>query len=29
MKLPADEIKTKVDWAIKVLGLEDYRTRKP
>ena len=29
MKLPADEIKKKVDWAIKVLGLEDYRTRKP
>ena len=29
MKLPADEIKKKVDWAIKVLGLEEYRTRKP
>ncbi len=29
MKLPADEIKKKVDWAIKILGLEEYRYRKP
>ncbi len=29
MKVPADEIKKKVDWAVKVLGLEEYRYRKP
>lgn len=29
MKVPADEIRKKVDWAIKVLGLEEYRYRKP
>lgn len=29
MKVPADEIKKKVDWAIDVLGLEEYRYRKP
>lgn len=29
MKVPADEIKKKVDWAVKILGLEEYRTRKP
>ena len=29
MKVPADEIKKKVDWAIEMLGLEPYRTRKP
>lgn len=29
MKVPADEIKRKVDWAIKILGLEEYRNRKP
>ena len=29
MKLPADEIKKKVDWAIQILGLEEYRYRKP
>lgn len=29
MKLPADEIKKKVDWAIDILGLEEYRLRKP
>lgn len=29
MKFPADEIKRKVDWAIDILGLEEYRTRKP
>ena len=29
MKLPADEIQKKVDWAIRILGLEEYRTRKP
>lgn len=29
MKVPADEIKKKVDWAVKVLGLEEYRHRKP
>ena len=29
MKLPADEIKKKVDWAIDILGLEEYRYRKP
>ena len=28
-KMPADEIKKKVDWAIDILGLEPYRTRKP
>lgn len=29
MKLPAEEIKKKVDWAIGILGLEEYRYRKP
>lgn len=29
MKVPADEIKQKVDWAINILGLEEYRKRKP
>ena len=29
MKLPTDEIKKKVDWAIDILGLEEYRYRKP
>ena len=29
MKMPADQIKKKVDWAIKILGLEEYRYRKP
>ena len=29
MKLPTDEIKKKVDWAIYILGLEEYRYRKP
>lgn len=29
MKVPAAEIKKKVDWAVKVLGLEEYRYRKP
>lgn len=29
MKVPADEIKKKVDWAVKILGLEEYRYRKP
>lgn len=29
MKVPADEIKRKVDWAIDILGLEEYRNRKP
>ena len=29
MKVPADEITRKVDWAIRILGLEEYRTRKP
>lgn len=29
MKVPENEIKEKVDWAVKVLGLEEYRTRKP
>ena len=29
MKMPADQIKQKVDWAIKILGLEEYRYRKP
>ena len=29
MKVPADEIKKKVDWAIDILGLEEYRYRKP
>lgn len=29
MKLPADQIQKKVDWAIKLLGLEEYRYRKP
>ena len=29
MKLPTDEIKKKVDWAIEMLGLEEYRYRKP
>lgn len=29
MKVPADEIKKKVDWAVRILGLEEYRYRKP
>ena len=29
MKVPADEIKKKVDCAIDILGLEEYRNRKP
>lgn len=29
MKVPAAEIKKKVDWAIDVLGLKEYRYRKP
>ena len=29
MKVPAKEIKKKVDWAIDILGLEEYRNRKP
>lgn len=29
MKVPKDEIKEKVDWAINILGLEEYRYRKP
>lgn len=29
MKVPEDEIKKKVDWAIEILGLEEYRKRKP
>ena len=29
MKMPADQIKKKVDWAIQLLGLEEYRYRKP
>lgn len=29
MKVPEDEIKRKVDWAIEILGLEEYRKRKP
>ncbi len=29
MKVPADEIQKKVDWAVRILGLEGYRKRKP
>ena len=29
MKMPAEEIRKKVDWAIRMLGLEEYRYRKP
>ena len=29
MKVPAKEIKKKVDWAIDILGLSEYRYRKP
>ena len=29
MKVPSDEIKKKVDWAVRILGLEEYRKRKP
>lgn len=29
MKVPAAEIKKKVDWAVEILGLEEYRYRKP
>lgn len=29
MKMPEDQIKKKVDWAIGILGLEEYRYRKP
>ncbi len=29
MKVPKEEIQKKVDWAVKILGLEEYRYRKP
>ena len=29
IKTPEGEIKKKVDWAVKILGLEEYRHRKP
>ncbi|MBS7368622.1 MAG: TOBE domain-containing protein, partial [Oscillospiraceae bacterium] len=29
MKVPNEEIKRKTDWAINILGLEEYRHRKP
>lgn len=29
MKVPKEEIKRKTDWAIDILGLEEYRHRKP
>ncbi len=29
MKVPAEEIQKKVDWAIRILGLEEFRNRKP
>ena len=29
MKVPKDEIKKKTEWAIDILGLEEYRNRKP
>ena len=29
MKMPADQIKKKVDWAIDILGLQELRYRKP
>ena len=29
MKVPPDEIKQKVDWAVDILGLSEYRDRKP
>lgn len=29
MKVPADQIQKKVDWAIEILGLQEYRYRKP
>ena len=29
MKVPTDEIKKKTEWAIDILGLEEYRNRKP
>lgn len=29
MKVPAEEIKKKVDWAVDILGLTEYRYRKP
>lgn len=29
MKVPAAQVRDKVDWAVKVLGLEEYRYRKP
>ncbi|MDO5518162.1 MAG: sn-glycerol-3-phosphate ABC transporter ATP-binding protein UgpC [Clostridium sp.] len=29
IKTPKDEIKKKVDWAVDILGLEEYRKRKP
>ncbi|MCH5281879.1 MAG: sn-glycerol-3-phosphate ABC transporter ATP-binding protein UgpC [Lachnospiraceae bacterium] len=29
MKVPADEIQKKVDWAVDILGLQEYRYRKP
>ena len=29
MKMPADQIEKKVDWAIDILGLQEFRYRKP
>ena len=29
MKMPADQIKKKVDWAVDILGLQEFRYRKP
>jgi len=29
MKVPSDEIRKKVDWAVDILGLSEYRYRKP
>ena len=29
MKVPEAEVQKKVDWAIRILGLEEFRTRKP
>lgn len=29
MGVPADEIEKKVNWAVRILGLEEYRLRKP
>ena len=28
-KVPEEEVQKKVDWAIRILGLEEFRTRKP